>query len=64
MVNCDHQGVVVQKRNFNAVCDDDLKKFFRKALEKLVSNSDERNFSKELLTLSAMGTDTMSSFFP
>ena len=26
------------------------------------SSSDERNFSKELLTLSAMGTDTMSSF--
>ena len=26
------------------------------------SNSDERNFSKELLTLSAMGIDTMSSF--
>ena len=26
------------------------------------SNSDERNFSKELLTLPAMGTDTMSSF--
>ena len=25
-------------------------------------NSDERNFSKEVLTLSAMGTDTMSSF--
>ena len=27
-----------------------------------VSNSDERNFSKELLKLSVMGTDTMSSF--
>ena len=27
-----------------------------------VINSDERNFSKELLPLSAMGTDTMSSF--
>ena len=27
-----------------------------------VINSDERNFSKELLTLSAMGTDKMSSF--
>ena len=26
------------------------------------SNFDERNFSKELLTLSAMETDTMSSF--
>ena len=27
-----------------------------------VSNSDERNFSKELLILPAMGTDTMFSF--
>ena len=27
-----------------------------------VSSSDERNFSKELLKLSAMRTDTMSSF--
>ena len=27
-----------------------------------VSNSDKRNFSKELLTLSAMGTDTISGF--
>ena len=29
-----------------------------------VSNSDEKYFSKELLTLSAIGTDKMSFFFP
>ena len=36
MVNCGYQRVVVEKRNFVAVSDSDLKRVFRKALEKLV----------------------------
>ena len=35
MVNCGHQRVVFPKRNFAVVSDSDLKKVFRKALEKL-----------------------------
>ena len=36
MVNCDYERVVVEKRNFVAVSDSDLKRVFKKALKKLV----------------------------
>ena len=36
MVNCGYQRVVVEKRNFIVISDSDLKRVFRKALEKLV----------------------------
>ena len=51
MVNCGCQRVVVEKVNFVAVSDSDLKRVFRKALEKLVIFDKLIMFNKKKVSL-------------
>ena len=51
MVDCSHQRVVVQERNFAVVSDSDRKKVFRKALEKLVIFDNLITFNTRVLEI-------------
>ena len=51
MVNCSYQRVAIEKRNFVAVSDSDLKRVFRKALEKLVIFDNLIMFNAETLEM-------------
>ena len=51
MVDCSHQRVVVQERNFVVVSDSDQKKVFRKAFEKLVIFDNLITFNTRVLEI-------------
>ena len=51
MVNCGYQRIAVEKRNFAAVGDSDLKRVFRKALEKLVPFDNLVMFNEKMLEM-------------
>ena len=55
-INCGWQRVVVEKVNFVAVSDSDLKRVFRKALEKLVIFDNVIMFNKKKSISHAFGT--------